>query len=145
MTTSTPKPSFPPAEAYLDLRRVHERLGGEFQALFKEHGLTHSWYNVLRILAGGPKEGTACSDVGGKLVNRVPDVTRLLDRMEGAELIERERSREDRRVVRVRITSAGRQKLRQLESPVRDLHVQQFAGLEPDELATLDALLRRLL
>ena len=138
-------PLAPAREAYLDLRRVHERLAREFEELFKSQGLTHAWFNVLRILQGGPDEGTRCRDLGEKLVNRVPDVTRLLDRMEGAGLIERERSLEDRRVVRARITPEGRGKLRALEKPVDDLHLAQFAHLEADELERFGATLRRLL
>jgi len=132
-------------DAYLDLRRVHEHLTGEFDALFKRHGLTHAWFNVLRILAGGPAEGTACGDLGSRLVNRVPDVTRLLDRMETAGLIERARDGEDRRVVRTRLTDLGREKLRVLENPVGDLHLSQFAGLSLEDVRALDATLRRLL
>ncbi|MCY3001138.1 MAG: MarR family transcriptional regulator [Planctomycetota bacterium] len=75
------------------------------------------------------------------MIQRVPDVTRLVDRLEAAKLVERARTPEDRRVVLVRITAAGRNVLDALDAPVDALHKKQFASLAPAELAELQRLL----
>jgi len=132
-------------DLYLNLVRAHERFFADFAALFREHGLTQAQFNVLRILHGGPREGASCQYVGERLLNRVPDVTRLIDRMESAGLVTRTRSRDDRRVVRVRITTRGRTLCERLSEPVLDLHRKQIAHLSPKMVATLNRGLRELL
>lgn len=125
-------------DAFLNLVRLHERLNGQFTELFREEGLTQAWYNVLRILRGGPREGAPCQYIGERLLTRVPDVTRLIDRMVAAGLVERLRSEEDRRVVLVRVTRDGRSKCRRMDGPVMELHKKQFSHLKVGDLARLN-------
>lgn len=131
-------------DVYLALMRAHERVTAGAAALFKEHGLSQPQFNVLRILRGAPKEGLPCQMIGQRLVNRVPDVTRLLDRMEDAGLVTRSRSTEDRRVVRAALTAEGRRRVDALDEPTLDLHASQASGLKAAELETLESLLDRL-
>ena len=70
-----------------------------------------------------------------------PDVTRLLDRLEDAGLIERERSTEDRRQVGTRITARGIQLLSELDAPVAEIHRRQLGHLSALQLRTLAELL----
>ena len=124
-------------DTYLALVRLHDRLEGEFAALFREAGLTGAQYNVLRILCGAPKAGASCQAIGDRLLTRVPDVTRLVDRMCAAGFVTRERSEDDRRVVLVRVTAKGRRQVRELEEPVLDLHRRQFDHLSAARLEDL--------
>ena len=126
-------------DVYLNLVRLHDRLGAEFTALFREHGITQAQYNVLRILIGAPAEGGSCQYVGERLVTRVPDVTRLIDRMVSAGLVQRSRSEEDRRVVLIRPTAKGRRLCDSLTEPVNDLHGRQLAHLSAKAIAALGA------
>lgn len=71
------------------------------------HGITHDQYNVLRILRGSRPDGLPRYEIADRLVDRAPDVTRLLDRLERQGLVERFRSDEDRRLSLSRITRAG--------------------------------------
>ena len=148
MPRPTPKPKPKPAparDAYLGLVRVHEKLAGQFSDLFRDHGLTQPQYNVLRILAGGPDTGVSCHYVGERLLNRLPDVTRLIDRMEATGLVKRSRSTEDRRVVLIRLTAKGRKVCEGLAGPVMDLHKRQFAQLTPGRLEVLTKCLQEVL
>jgi len=132
-------------DAYLAVVRAHEALLVAAAALFREHGLTQAQYNVLRILRGGGEDGLPSQEVGRRLITRVPDVTRMLDRMEAAGWIVRRRSDSDRRVVLARLTDDGRALVDRLDQPVLDLHERQFDGFEDDELEALEGLLGRLL
>ena len=131
-------------DAYLELMRVHEALRKGSDALFKAHGLTQAQFNVLRILRGAPEEGLPTAEVGARLVNRLPDVTRLVDRMEASGLVQRRRSTEDRRVVIVTLTAGGKALVDSLDDPVLELHLGQFAGLSGAKLEALLALLQEL-
>ena len=131
-------------DVYLELVRAHDRFSAEFTSLFREHGISSPQYNVLRILAGGPEEGTSCHAIRERLLTRVPDVTRLVDRMVASGIVHRERDTDNRRIVRVRITPAGRRLLRRLARPVDDLHARQFARIPVRDLAALRDALRSL-
>lgn len=133
--------AIPEQEAYLNVVRTATQLAGEFERLFKKYGLSCAAYNALRILRGGGAEGRTCNDIGGDLVAQVPDVTRLVDRLERAGLAERCRCQTDRRVVYVKITKKGLKVLAKIDSPLLDLHRQQLAHLGPKKLGDLNRLL----
>jgi len=139
----------PEQEAYLNLARTHVELAGPFARLFKDHGLSEAAYNILRVLRGvrrHPEQGRdalPCGEVGERLVTRVPDVTRLIDRLVNAGLVERTRGEEDRRVVLARITTEGLALLRRLDKPVIDLHAQSLGHLSRAELKQLNALMEK--
>jgi len=130
---------------FLELERAHERLNSEFALLFKQHGLSLAQFNVLRILRGADAKGLTCQEVGSRLIHRLPDVTRLLDRMETARLVSRERSGTDRREVIVKLTTKGRRKVDSLDEPVLSLHDAQVAHMslhDAEALATALVALR---
>ena len=128
-------------EVYLNLLRTAEALEGEFAQLFKPRGLSSASYNVLRILRGAGPEGLPCQEVGARMVSRLPDVTRLVDRLEEAGLVQRARVERDRRVVLIKVTDAGLQILKDLDAPILELHKSQLGHLSADELAQLNRLL----
>ena len=138
-------------EAYVALRLTAQVLDEPWaRYLRKTEGISPSQYNLLRILRGAGVEGRTMSEIGERMINRDPDVTRLADRTIKLGLARRQRDEQDRRVVKLYITprgltmltrldaqvnvfleaamgSLGRQKLRQL----RDLLNQARAGARP--------------
>lgn len=72
-------------------------------------------------------------------------VSSVLNTLERDGLIERSRESDDRRLVTVRLTEAGRQGVLEAYSRQNDLERQFFDGFDAEELATLDRLLSRLL
>jgi len=107
----------------------------------KANGLTSAQYNVLRILRGAGPEGLPCNSIAERMISRDPDMTRLLDRTEKRILISRERQKEDRRVVKARITDEGLKLLKKMDAPIRELHKSQFAHMSSARLKTLMDLL----
>ncbi|MEO8090313.1 MAG: MarR family transcriptional regulator [Gemmatimonadales bacterium] len=95
------------SEALLSVLRTAAVLEHQLTEVLKPYGITHTQYNVLRILRGAGADGLCGRDVGERMVSRVPDVSRLLDRMEETGLISRERDPQDRRHVTARITRKG--------------------------------------
>jgi DNA-binding MarR family transcriptional regulator len=135
-------------EACLNLLRTHDHFETEFGRLFQTYGLSAPQYNVLRILRGasaaeGAEDGLPCLEIGARMITRMPDITRLVDRLEAARppLVERSRTAEDRRKVLVRITPAGLDLLARLDEPVLELHDRLLGHLTRAELAELNRLL----
>lgn len=124
-------------DAYVLLQRAAGRLADEAAQLLKPHGLTPTQYNVLRILRGARPDALACGDIAARLINREPDLTRLLDRLEKLGFTARCREKQDRRIVRVSITTAGLDLLKLIDAPMLALHRRQFAPLDEAALTAL--------
>lgn len=131
-------------EAYLNVRRTAAALESFFGRLFRGSGLSEATYNVLRILRSAGDEGRCWSDIRKDLVVPVPDVTRLIDRLERSGHVERMRSADDRRKVFVRITRQGRQLVDALDEPVRRMLRDRLGHVAEPELRRLSVMLERL-
>ncbi len=107
------------------------------EQVLKPYGLTPTQYNVLRILNGAGRDGLCGTEIGRRLVSQVPDVTRLLDRMEDAGLVERERDPNNRRFVTARLTGAGREKLVETTPVLDQMHRERFSHLSEAQLRSL--------
>ena len=125
------------AEAVLSIARTAAVLEAELAEVLRPYGLTPTQYNVLRILRGTGERGLCRFEVSERLVTPGPDVTRLLDRLESVELVDRMRDVEDRRQVRTQITPRGMDLLRELDQTLEELHRRQVGRLGPERLVTL--------
>ena len=130
-------------EAHLSIERTAAVLGHRLADALKAYGVTPTQYNALRILRGAGERGLCRNDVRERLIAQVPDVTRLLDRLEEIGLVARERDAEDRRLVNTRITRRGLDLLARLDAPIGALHREQLGHLGARDLRTLIDLLAR--
>jgi DNA-binding MarR family transcriptional regulator len=129
---------------FFELVRAASRLEGELNRTLRPYDLTTATYAILSILERAHEEGLSCGDVAGQLIAEVPDMTRLLDRLERLEYVTRERSAHDRRMVRVKLTDRGREVVRSLKEVVSDCHRSQFKPLPPERIENLRQILRDL-
>jgi DNA-binding MarR family transcriptional regulator len=127
----------PQQELFLEIQRTADVLMRGLEELLKPSGLTQTQYNVLRILRGAGPDGGTCREVANRMITHDPDVTRLLDRLESRQLIERRRGEGDRRVIRVRITPGGLKLLASLDQLVADLHGRQLGHLGNENLCQM--------
>lgn len=131
-------------EALVGLLLTAEAVRWPLQDLLAGHGqLTFQQYNVLRILRGAGDDGHPCAEIGARMIARVPDVTRLVDRLEARGLVRRERSTADRRVVQVRILTPALDLLGRIDGPIAALAPRMLSALSPRELRALDELLAK--
>jgi DNA-binding MarR family transcriptional regulator len=126
---------------FLNVLRTAEALLRPEEELLKGAELSFAQYNVLRILRGAGAEGLACGEIAERMVNRDPDITRLLDRLERRGLVRRSRDTGDRRIVVARIAAAGLSLLEALDVPVARVHREQLRHMGRSQLATLARLL----
>lgn len=124
-------------EALLNIVRTSNMLSDAFEQLLKPHGITGTQYNVLRILRGAEPNGLCRNEVRDRLLSRMPDATRLLDRMEEAGLVSRARDEEDRRLVTTRISAEGQRLLNDLEDGVEEERQRWLGHLSQKQLRKL--------
>ncbi|HET9151189.1 MAG TPA: MarR family transcriptional regulator [Gemmatimonadales bacterium] len=127
------------AEALLGILRTAAVLDHELQDAMKPFGVTPTQHNVLRILRGAGEAGLCGREVAERMVARVPDVPRMLERLEAMALITRERDAEDRRHVTARIARKGLELLDRIEPVLREVERHRTSGLSDRSLAALVA------
>lgn len=127
-------------QVYLQLVRIQDQFGNQFEELFREYGLSRRQYGALRVISPKP-EGICCGDFRAGLSTRVPDVTRLIDRLLRCGLVQRRNADDDRRSVIVSLSAKGRELMETLQGPVTELNKQQLGHMTRDELLTLHRLL----
>lgn len=129
-------------EAILNLLRTSDQLHNRLGRLFRQFDLTPSQYNVLRILRGEGKP-IPVLEVASRLIQVVPAITGLIDRLEAQSLVQRKKCEEDRRVVYVAITKRGLELLAQIEQPLTALQQELMHPLAKSELTELIRLLEK--
>jgi DNA-binding MarR family transcriptional regulator len=131
-------------EASVGLARTADQQHRRLAALLEPSGLTPQQYNVLRILRGSHPDPLPTLEIGERMIEQSPGITRLLDRLEAKGLVHRQRCTEDRRLVHCTITAAGLELLAGLDDAVDRCDEALVAALSADETEQLIALLERL-
>lgn len=107
---------------------------------FKQFGITSPQYNVLRILKGHYPEPCTVNTIIERMLDRMSNASRIVDRLESKGLVERKVCRSDRRAKDVLITEAGIELLKQTNEAMNQwLKRFQSVSLEKVE-ATNDLL-----
>jgi DNA-binding MarR family transcriptional regulator len=104
-------------------------------------GVTVQQYNVLRILRGAGDAGLPTLAIRDRMIEEAAGITRLLDKLESAGYVVRERSTPDRRQVLCQITPAGLSLLAGLDAPIDAMTESAFATLDESEKSSLVVLL----
>ncbi len=129
-------------EAILNILRTSDQLENRLGRLFREFGLTSSQYNVLRILRGEGKPLPSL-EIADRMIQVVPAITGLIDRLEAQQLVKRRRCEDDRRIVYIEITPKALVILGKLDQPLNELHMELMDHLTKTELNELIRLLEK--
>ena len=115
---------------------LHDRRMAVSEAI----GMSYLRAKALRLLTSGPMP---MRDLGAALVTDPPYITVIVDDLEEKGLVVRQVNPSDRRSKLVRITAAGRKVARRADE-IQSAPPAALSALSAAELATLDAILRRL-
>ncbi len=132
----------PEQEATLNIIRTSDQFQNRFGRLFRQFELTSSQYNVLRILRGEGKP-MPCLEIADRMIQVVPAMTGLIDRLEAQEFVSRHRCDQDRRVIYIELTEKGADVLKQIDEPLLELHRSLVGHLTRLELKELSRLLEK--
>jgi DNA-binding MarR family transcriptional regulator len=124
----------------LSARHVRDQL----ERVCDEYGVTAAQFNVLRILRGGPPQGYSRREISERMIERAPDCTRLIDRLEKQGLVSRKRTQTDRRLSLTQITPAGLALLQRMDEPMLKAQRQIITRLSAREQNSLSQLLEKL-
>ncbi len=124
----------------LGIMRTSDLLENRLARLLREHGLTPSQYNAMRIMRGEGKP-MPCLEVADRMIQVAPAITRVVDQLIHRELIKRQQSDKDRRVFLVGLTSAGTRLLKKLDAPIQALHHSLLGHVPDSDLKTLNKIL----
>lgn len=120
------------SKVIVNLIYTYHKLKGEIAARLKEEGLTMQQYNVLRIVRGAGEQGSTTSEIRERLLDKMSDASRMVDRLVTMGHLEKVRDQDDRRLVFVYLTSGGRQLVERL---MDDDAVESIASNIPKEKA----------
>jgi DNA-binding MarR family transcriptional regulator len=124
-------------EAALGLLRTSDVLRRFLADVAQPRGITLQQYNVLRILRGAGRGGLPTLEIGARMIEEAPGITRLLGRLERKRLVERHRCAKDARRVLCRITPRGLKLLQELDHPMRRAGEAFFAPLRAEQTRRL--------
>ena len=94
-------------KAVLNIAVTSSWLESIFSSHLKPHGLSSQQYNVLRILRGQGDDAISVNDIMSRMIDKMSNASRLVEKLKQKELIERIICEEDRRQVDVKITKKG--------------------------------------
>ncbi len=134
---------FPTAgqELVVSLLRTADEVRQYMESILEPEDVTLQQYNVLRILRGAGPTGLATLEIGRRMVEKQPGVTRLVDRLVKKALVDRSQDPEDRRRMLCTLTPEGLELLARLDLRVSEADARFRAGLTPEILQTLIQLL----
>lgn len=132
--------SSPYQEAMLAVMVCADRLNRGMDETCERHGITAAQYNVLRILRGVYPDGHPRCEIITRMIHVAPDVTRLIDRLEKLDLVERSKSEHDLRLSLSVITQKGLDLLVSIQPEIDALEALLSKGLTTQEAGLLSDL-----
>lgn len=116
------------------IRRIMRKTSEHSRQLSRQSGLTMPQLLCLRFIGDAKPDGEVTVALVSQGVQLAPaTVSRILDRLEDAGLIVRERRSQDRRKVCLSLTELGRQQVDKLPTPLQEQFVERLHVLPPDE------------
>jgi DNA-binding MarR family transcriptional regulator len=117
----------PSYHAWWQMVRAYHSVVGVLSRYFEERGITGAQFGVLRCLADAGDAGLMLSDLSKRLMVTCGNTTGVVDRLEQAGYLRRERRRDDRRVILAKLTPKGRKLYSEL-MPAYQAMLQRFLG-----------------
>ena len=123
----------------VNLIYTYNQLKSRIATVLKNEGVTMQQYNVLRIVNGSGEEGITTSEIRERMLDKMSDASRMVDRLESMELLLKQRDRDDRRVLHVFLTEKGQALVQRLMQ--QDTIDQLARGVKEESAQQLNKLL----
>ncbi len=119
------------------LRRILRKVSEHSRLLARSGGLTVPQFLCLRAIFASPEGELSVAQAADAVQLAPPTVSRIMDRLEKAGYVTRERRSDDRRKVSLVITDSGRARLEELPSPLHERFVEKLNDLDPTKRAAI--------
>lgn len=123
----------------VNLIYTYNQLKSRIATALKDEGVTMQQYNVLRIVNGAGAEGITTSEIRERMLDKMSDASRMVDRLETMELLLKQRDRDDRRVLHIFLTERGQALVQRLME--QDTIDQLASGVKEESALQLNELL----
>lgn len=130
-------------KALVNLHFTSNEFEDRLIAVLKPYSINDQHYNILRILNGRYPEVACPGDIKSVLLNKRGDLTRLLDKLNKLNYVERATNPTNRRMVDIRITTAGIALLKELKSEIDTIKTLK-KNLTEEEAIQLSLLLDKI-
>jgi len=127
-------------KAILNILYTQNYLVGRMTEIFKKFDITRQQYNVLRILRGQLPEPATINSIKERMLEKMSDSSRIVERLRLKGLIQREGGKSDKRAAEISITAAGLELLKKMQPEVEELE-RVLTGLTLEEAKELNNLL----
>jgi len=130
-------------KAYNNLIYTNNWLDNQYKTFFLQFGLTQQQYNIMKVLKSFYPTPCRSNVLNGKLIEKMPDVSRIIERLRLKGFVDRNWKEGDRRSVDIVLTNKGVGMLFKVDSEIHRLE-NMFSRLNDSELGTLNNLLDKL-
>ena len=111
------------------------------KSYFSKFGITQQQYNVLRILRGNYPKPYSTSDIRERMLDKMSDASRIVERLVKKDLVVRKINKKDKRLVDVTISDSGLDLLEKIDKTIENFVQKPFSNLTEKEQEILDSLL----
>jgi DNA-binding MarR family transcriptional regulator len=130
-------------KAILNILYTQNYLVGRMTEVFRQFDITRQQYNVLRILRGQYPEPATVNLIKERMLEKMSDTSRIVERLRIKGLLERADGKTDKRSVEITITAEGLELLKKMRGPVEELE-GVLDNLSPEEARELNTLLDKI-
>ncbi len=127
-------------KALVNIIYTYSFLINKMSGFFKSRDITRQQFNVLRILRGQYPNAANLNLIKDRMLDKMSDASRIVERLRIKNLIDRRQSRHDRREVEITINQAGLELLEETDLEIKKFY-RMFDSLDPHELKLLNTLL----
>ena len=130
-------------ETHINLVYTAIYVDTKLEDILSEFSLDLPLFSILRIVDSRSSKIINIKEIQQGMIHKMANTSRLIKVLEDRQLIKREPSKEDKRVVNVSLTEKGSIVMEQLDELTNEYHIQQFSGLSKNELNTFNELLNK--
>lgn len=129
-------------KAIINIIYTHNYLIGKMNPVFKQYGITRQQYNVLRILRGQHPDPATINLIKERMLDKMSDASRIVERLKRKKLIEKSRSLIDKRAADIIISKKGLALLKTMDPESKKFN--KLITLSDGEVANLNKILDNL-
>lgn len=134
----------PSQRAFVNIIYTGSWLVSRFNQVLKPYGISEPQYNVLRILKGQNGKCMPLYEIQDRMVQRMSNVSRLIDKLLEKGYVLRSERKDNRRMVDIQITDKGLKLIDELDAPIEKAFKQINENLKKEEARQLSEWLDKL-
>ncbi len=130
-------------KALLNIMVTANKIYANNSRFLKSYGISQEQYNVLRILRGQFPNPSTVLNIQNRMLDKMSNASRLVDKLEAKKLLSRKQSKNDRRQVEILISEKGLELLNEIDEPMGEQE-KRFYTVDQSSLESLNETLDKI-